>query len=559
MVLAVTTDLTSLTDAETVPSGWVAIGAQSFALEPDFFVQGSNSVSRAVSGAGTEKGMWFNNGSGLDFSSAGAHYKKLIYIWMRVNTSALIDTMANGGLKIWVGTSTTNYATFTVGGSDFGIPDNEGWICYVIDPSLTPTASGGSGLNLASIQYIGGTIKTTTTAKGQNFGIDRISYGRGIIKGTGTATTGKGFTDLSDWDWSTNRTNRYGPLTVKGGIIYCKGLIQIGDNTGTLATSFTSNDEVLVWEQPMYYNGTSRVKAVPDADAVGRNYFGIDIVGNATGATNVTIGTIVGTSAGRSGSSFQAALNSSLSTPARPVCRFTASDTNVTSLKIYSSTFRNFERTSPSNAFDMTNRISTDECFGNTFDGCGRIYFAAIKVRNCNFLNSFTDATDGAIKWDNIIDIQTSSLVNNTRAIIFEATTGTPFSFVGLQFSPTTNAVRNESNGAITINISGGGNTPTADNAGTSTTTINSSVSITLTGLKNPTEVRVFNTGTTTEIAGQEDVTTGSFTFGVSSGVGVDISILALGYQNMRILNYSTTSDVSIPISQNLDRQYLNP
>jgi hypothetical protein len=89
--------------------------------------------------------------------------------------------------------------------------------------------------------------------------------------------------------------------------------------------------------------------------------------------------------------------------------------------------------------------------------------------------------------------------------------------------------------------------------------TINSSVGITLTGLKNPSEVRVYAQGTSTELAGQENVTSGSFVFNVGAGVAVDISILALGYQNMRILNYSTGVDATLPVSQVIDRQYANP
>lgn len=85
-------------------------------------------------------------------------------------------------------------------------------------------------------------------------------------------------------------------------------------------------------------------------------------------------------------------------------------------------------------------------------------------------------------------------------------------------------------------------------------------VTITLTGLKNPTEVRVFDAGTTTEISstGNESVTTGSHSFQVTAGTPVDISILSLGYQNLRLLNYSTTESASIPISQVIDRQYAN-
>lgn len=86
------------------------------------------------------------------------------------------------------------------------------------------------------------------------------------------------------------------------------------------------------------------------------------------------------------------------------------------------------------------------------------------------------------------------------------------------------------------------------------------SIVVTLTGLKNPSEIRVFNANTTTELVGtgNESVTTGTHSFTLDVGTAVDISILSLGYQNTRILNYTTEMSVSIPISQVLDRQYSN-
>ncbi len=83
---------------------------------------------------------------------------------------------------------------------------------------------------------------------------------------------------------------------------------------------------------------------------------------------------------------------------------------------------------------------------------------------------------------------------------------------------------------------------------------------LTLTGLKTNTEVRVYNTGTTTELAGQESVTSGTFTAQLDRGTysAVDISILSLGYQNTRLTNVSISSNVSIPVQQIIDRQYAN-
>jgi len=85
---------------------------------------------------------------------------------------------------------------------------------------------------------------------------------------------------------------------------------------------------------------------------------------------------------------------------------------------------------------------------------------------------------------------------------------------------------------------------------------------LSLTGLKNPTEIRIFDAGTTTQITGQEDVTSGTFSWVYDPELYplVDISILALGYQNTRLTNIALGfTDVTIPVQQQLDRQYRNP
>ena len=84
------------------------------------------------------------------------------------------------------------------------------------------------------------------------------------------------------------------------------------------------------------------------------------------------------------------------------------------------------------------------------------------------------------------------------------------------------------------------------------------STTLTLTGLQNNTEVRVYDQGTTTEIAGVENTSTGTFTTGISVS-SVDIVIHALGYLNQRLTNVDTSTDRTIPIQQTIDRQYENP
>lgn len=85
---------------------------------------------------------------------------------------------------------------------------------------------------------------------------------------------------------------------------------------------------------------------------------------------------------------------------------------------------------------------------------------------------------------------------------------------------------------------------------------------LTITGLQNPSEVRIFESGTTTELAGEENITDGTFTWVFDPVVYplVDIAVLSLGYQNIRFTDFALSlADLSIPVQQQLDRQYWNP
>lgn len=80
---------------------------------------------------------------------------------------------------------------------------------------------------------------------------------------------------------------------------------------------------------------------------------------------------------------------------------------------------------------------------------------------------------------------------------------------------------------------------------------------LTLTGIQNPSEVRIYESGTANEIAGQENVTTGTF----STNVEVDfvtIVIMAIDYKFFRLDNINITSNTIIPIQQTFDRNYDN-
>lgn len=209
---------------------------------------------------------------------------------------------------------------------------------------------------------------------------------------------------------------------------------------------------------------------------------------------------------------------------------------------------------------------STVTLDGVTFINCGSFTQNAATLTNCRFTNTkVTSAAPGDA--DNLSGCEFTSggtghaiEIGGTAADI--TLTGLVFSgYAGVNGSTGNEAVYvNIASGSMTITIAGGGSTPSIRTAGCTVTVVNAR-SVTLTGLKNPSEVRVFGAGTTTEISGTgaENVTDGDHQFSVAQGTAVDIVILALGYQNMRILNYTVSADATLPVSQVLDRQYLNP
>lgn len=105
-----------------------------------------------------------------------------------------------------------------------------------------------------------------------------------------------------------------------------------------------------------------------------------------------------------------------------------------------------------------------------------------------------------------------------------------------------------------TITLSNGGliiGTAT-DSIGTTTVS-----TLTLTGLQTNSEVRVFDAGTTTELAGVENSGT-SFSANISAS-SVDIVVHSIGYEYQKIEGADTSANLTLPIQQRVDRNYRNP
>lgn len=391
MALTVTADLTRITDAESL-TNWVSYGsggAGAMALEPDYFIQNANCISRGVSGA-VIKGMLYDLGAGGTLNFTTTHAGKLVYIWMRTSTPGLCETRANGGIRIVIGSGATVpgdaagvWSAWYVDGKDT-IDGTDGWKCYIIDPSLPASTTFGGGVDLTAVRYIGGVQRSTGTLKGQNFGIDAIGYGFGTLSVYGTVTNeGRGFNEIADADFGTIN-NRYGIIIRKEGILFVQGRIVLGDSAGTNALTFTSLNETLVWTHPTYYDGTRERPCVPDARPDGTPYYGIYRVGNSTGATDVTIGAKVGTgdtASGRSGGSF---------TGSRIRTDLHGQSGTVKSgsiFKVYGAIFTRFR-----GGINLSSNVATDEWHGGAITLCGTTQVGKVKFRNVSWIDNLGGA-----------------------------------------------------------------------------------------------------------------------------------------------------------------------
>lgn len=206
------------------------------------------------------------------------------------------------------------------------------------------------------------------------------------------------------------------------------------------------------------------------------------------------------------------------------------------------------------------------------FITCGKMFLSG-DLDGCVINNSTVWEGEAFIETANLALIANSNFIANSNdgghAIELTATGTYTFegnSFNGYGADDSLNAaIYNNSGGSVTINVVSGGDAPTVRNGTGASTTVNNNVSVTLSGLKENTEIRVYAAGTTTELAGIEDAIDGtidnrSFSFALAAATDIDIVIVSIGWQYQRIEDFTIpANDATIPISQVLDRNYLNP
>lgn len=394
----------------------------------------------------------------LDFTaSTGSEKDQFIFIWVMVRILGVVETIANKGLAIRIGTSLTDYREYIIAGSD----DTNGWggewKCFVIDPNKPGSIADIGTFNVASVRYFGVYIDNTVLEAGDCIFIDQISVGKGL-RIIGTSTTG--WKDVVDY--CIDYPNRaWGMFIEKEGIYFVQGKIYIGNTTQTANVSFKDSGRIIQWAKSEYYYSGGWVTSYP-IDACG-----IEIQDAASYTTEFEDGILVGTDKGRAGSQFtgNSILNVSLD--------LYAGNNAGSTTKLYGTGFKDLTGTliwgNDSNHLFYSGVIN--KC--NQFNPIG-----APILRNCTFAE--TDDTDAALLWNENIDIKDCNFIANTlgAAIEMPSVSGTPYNYDNLQFSGNTYDVYNSSGSTITI---GKTNTSNPNTSEGSSVTFTQSISLTMT------------------------------------------------------------------------------
>lgn len=436
---------------------WGEDGGGSISLTTDVFLYGSACVAGAYS---NKSGYhYFNLGSGnqLDFDVSGSEEGQHLYMWVHCPTIGLLETKANKGLAIRLGTSLTDYREYLIAGSDDANGWNGAWKCFVIDPTKAGSVSDTGSYDYGSIQYIGVWIEAAALAKGDNIFISQMAVGFGL-RITGTSTTG--WKDAVDY--CIDYPNRaWGMLQEREGIYYLYGKIWTGKSDQSAAVSFADEGRIIQFGKSEYWDGSAWVTSA-DID-----YCGITIEDASGYPTTFKDGVASGTSAGRSGSTVIGNANHNVSLD------FYGGNEATSLTELYGTSFKNV-----TGAINFGNDADF-KIYSVVFEGCGQVNpVGAPVIRNTDFIS--TADIDAALLWNENIDIEDCNFIANTvgAAIEMPSAIGSPYTYTDLVFSGNTDDVLNSSGSEITITKSGISDPSTYEGA---TVTFEASIQLTLT------------------------------------------------------------------------------
>lgn len=509
--MAVSSNLTLISNVEGTLTLSSIGGGQGASANTDVFIEGSQSAGRRTDNQAAH-GFLLDDGVGNDLSAADQH----VGVWYWCTHWALVTQ-----LDIAIGSTTANFDRHRVPTSEY--PDLGGWLRVWIDVSRTPEATSGSGLAENAARHFGPVLTVGDVGgNAQNNILDAIHNG---LPADGLLWDGTG----GDFDaFSTfESTNRTGVVITNGGILFALARINIGSAT---ATTFTDSNFVIVF---------------PTQSLIGTTFMGISIdLQNASTAITFTNGSLQ------------------------------AADLAATNKG-------DFLVTGSSGTFDWDGGALSGLRIITLTSGCsltnaniqssGQITAAGADLTGTQVSNYTGTAGTAAVLWNVATD--PNGLMDNMTFIKGTGTThaielgsNTPstitlqnHTYSGYNASDGQNdsTIYNNSGKAITIQIEGGGDTPSIRNGAGASTIVNNTVAVTVTvedtdGVAvQGARVRVEQSSNGALIDQGSTNVSGIFSFSYNyvSDLDVDVVVRLKGYLPVRIAATITSTGLSVPVT----------
>lgn len=434
-----TDNRTTLNDCSAV-TGWTGDDAVVVTTDTGNFYEGSSALSTQLSNA-DEHMFTTSIGGTRDLSDATC--------WMLIKDN-LGDTKANGGVK-YVLSDGTDVIGYEIGGNDdTGLQLSIFYNSYRLDVSnsaaFTAHAFAGSEAALGKTVITGVGYGALHLAKAvgsvDNLFMDRFSF---VVNGNaaltingGTSGTPETLADVAADDI----TNGWGLVANPQGNLFNIFCATEWGDSGTASSYFDQSDSQI------FMNGND----------LSAGNFDQALIANTTGTNLFKLDNciIVGIGA---------------------VANWDFSSVNVNTMEITNSQFVD----AGTILFPVTGGTSR-LCTGTGFINCGQVTVSTMTFTGNSFVGT-TDANGAILLATSLTDCAFTS--DGTGHAIYITTPGTytltDVFFTGYGATATTDAViYNNSGGLVTINVTGG-DTPTYRNGASATTTVNVSVTVSIT------------------------------------------------------------------------------
>jgi hypothetical protein len=468
-----------VTTADVV-TGFVDLsGGAAGAQDTEIFFEGTASVGQYVTSS--IDGLLYNFASPQDFTG------NVFYLLVNCGIVGLLATKAAGGFRVrFTGATVTDWFEVYVAGSDnWPASFSGGWTLFVVDThdaraaAVTNGWTNGTTPAVTAIQRVGFAAITggVMPRMVDNTWIDamyRLPYGRPaiVVEGQNGGTTDWNFSDVvTQMTTAESPVARFGA----GGSITLSGPVQFGNND-TVTHGFTDTNRVILWDNQEFASA---------------NLYGFTANCGTTGTMNLTWGAKTGT--GDTATGAQGLVVSAASDATRWFLDFDSA--NTTSLGLYGCSFQH--------GADLELDDVAVSSISNLFIDCRSANIVNISdFTSCSIINANTGDNQAFLTSNNFNDIVFSSFqFSDGHAVELVSPTIATHTVKGNGFTgysttvDSDKAVYNNTGQAIVLNITDSGTGLAVDtdirNGTGASTTVQNSVTLTITGIRTDSNVLV--------------------------------------------------------------------